>query len=132
MTGSSQASRSASDEPPRQPAVTPQEPPAAQAWHALLRPDVELSFEFCAELNARMRAEKLKFGDRVHCPFLRPFFLTPEDDRRVRAVTEAIAAIGERVVKQSLADPALLAQAALTPDEERLARISPGYGRSKP
>ena len=130
MTASSQASRSASDEPPRQPAVTPQEPPAAQAWHALLRPDVELSFEFCAELNARMRAEKLKFGDRVHCPFLRPFFLTAEDDRRVRAVTEAIAAIGERVVKQSLADPALLAQAALTPDEERLVRISPGYGRS--
>src|SRR5580693_10252622 len=130
MTGSSQASLSASDEPPRQPAVSPQEPPAAKAWHALLRPDVELSFEFCAELNARMRAEKLKFGDRVHCPFLRPFFLTPEDDRRVRAVTEAIAAIGERVVKQSLADPALLAQAALTPDEERLARISPGYGRS--
>jgi len=48
MTGSSKASRSASDEPPRQPTVTPQEPPAAQAWHALLRPDVELSFEFCA------------------------------------------------------------------------------------
>src|ERR1700719_764789 len=123
MTGSSQASRSTSDERPR-PAVTPQEPPAAKAWHGLLRPDVELSPEFCAQLNARMRAEKLKFGDRVHCPFLRPFFLTAEDDRRVRAVTEAIAAIGERVVKQSLADPTLLAQAALTPDEERLARNS--------
>ena len=58
MTGSPQAPRSASDEPPRQPAVLPQEPPAAKAWHALLRPDVELSPEFCAELNARMRADK--------------------------------------------------------------------------
>lgn len=77
-----------------------------------------------------MRAEKLKFGDRVHCPFLRPFFLSPGDDRRVREVSEAIAALGERVVTQSLADPALLAQAALSPDEERLARISPGYGTS--
>ena len=129
MTGSPQASRFASDQNAgANPA--PQQPAAATAWHALLRPDVELSPEFCAELNARMHAEKLRFGDRVHCPFLRPFFLTPEDDRRVREVSEAIAAIGERVVKQSLADPALLAQAALTPDEERLVRIAPGYGRS--
>ena len=107
MMGSPQASRSTSDQQPGQPPTTPQAPPAATAWHALLRPDVELSPEFCATLNARMRAEKLRFGDRVHCPFLRPFFLTVEDDRRVRAVTEAIAAIGERVVKQSLADPAI-------------------------
>jgi len=130
MTGSPQASRSSTNPSDRRTAHAPQELPAAKAWHALLRPDVELSPKFCADLNARMRAEKLKFGDRVHCPFLRPFFLTTEDDRWVRAVTEAIAAIAERVVKQSLADPALLAQAALTPDEERLARISPGYGRS--
>ena len=52
-----------------------------------------------------MRAESLTFGDRIHCPFLRPFFLTAEDERRVRAVAEAIAALGERVVQQSLADP---------------------------
>ena len=52
-----------------------------------------------------MSREKLKFGDRVHCPLLRPFFLTVDDDRRVREVSEAIAAMGERVVKQSLADP---------------------------
>lgn len=127
MSGSPSASRSsASGQGPS----SAHEPPPAKAWHALLRPGVELSSEFCAELNARMRAEKLKFGDRVHCPFLRPFFLTAEDDRRVREVSEAIAAMGERVVKQSLADPALLAQAALAPDEERLARISPGYGTS--
>ena len=122
MTGSPQPLRSTS--------ASVQESAPAKAWHALLRPDVELSPAFCSELNARMRAEKLKFGDRVHCPFLRPFFLSTEDDRRVREVSEAIAALGERVVKQSLADPALLAQAALSPDEERLARISPGYGTS--
>ena len=107
-----------------------QEPPAAKAWHALLRPDVELSPEYRAALNDRMRAEKLKFGDRLHCPFLRPFFLTAEDDRRVREVSEAIAAMGERVVKQSLADASLLKQAALSPEEERLARIAPGYATS--
>ncbi|HSY58953.1 MAG TPA: circularly permuted type 2 ATP-grasp protein [Terriglobales bacterium] len=122
MTGSPQPLRSNT--------VLPQEPAPAKVWHALLRPDIELSPAFLGELNARMRAEKLKFGDRVHCPFLRPFFLTSKDDSRVREVAEAIAALGERVVRQSLADPALLAQAALSPDEERLARISPGYNTS--
>ena len=102
----------------------------AGVWHGLLRPDVELGPAFCAEMNARMRAERLTFGDRVHCPFLRPFFLTTEDERRVREVSEAIARLGERVVKQSLSDPALLAQAALSHEEERLARINPGYPTS--
>ena len=77
-----------------------------------------------------MRAERLTFGERIHCPFLRPFFLTAEDEQRVRAVAESIAALGERVVKQSLADPRLLAQSALSPEEERLARINPRYATS--
>lgn len=97
----------------------------AELWHGLLRSDVELAPAFCAELNARMRAEKLTFGDRVHCPFLRPFFLSTQDENRVREVAELIARLGERVVAQALADPGLLAQVALTPQEERLARIPP-------
>ena len=102
----------------------------AEAWHRLLRPDIELAPAFLTELNARMRAERLTFGERIHCPFLRPFFLTADDEQRVRTVAEAIAALGERVVKQSLADPRLLAQSALSPEEERLARIHPRYGTS--
>ena len=105
-------------------------PSPVEAWNGLLRPEVELTPAFSNELNARMRAERLTFGDRVHCPFLRPFFLTAEDERRVRTVAETIAALGERVVTQSLADPKLLAQSALSPEEERLARINPGYSTS--
>lgn len=77
-----------------------------------------------------MRAERLTFGDRVHCPFLRPFFLTTDDEHRVRGVAETIAQLGERVVKQALVDPPLLAQVALNPEEERLARIAPRYSTS--
>ena len=98
---------------------------AAEVWHGLLRPGVELTPAFCTDLNARMRASRLTFGDRVHCPFLRPFFLTEEDDQRVRVVAETIARLGERVAKQALADTRLLAQVALSPEEERLARIRP-------
>lgn len=114
--------------PASQPVRT--QPSPAEVWHSLLRQDVELAPAFCNELNARMRSKRLVFGDRVHCPFLRPFFLTAEDEQRVRAVAEAIATLGERVVKQSLADPRLLAQSALSPAEERLARINPRYATS--
>jgi len=107
---------------------TPSSP--AEFWHSLLRADVELAPAFCAELDARMRAEKLTFGERVHCPFLRPFFLSTQDENRVREVAELMARLGERVVAQALSDPALLAQAALTPAEERLARIPPRYRTS--
>ena len=116
MTSSPQASRA--------------QPSPADVWHSLLRADVELTPAFCAELNARMRSERLTFGNRVHCPFLRPFFLTTQDEQRVREVAEAIARLGERVVKQALADPQLLAQVALNPEEERLARINPRYPTS--
>ena len=117
MSGSAQAAR-------------PTAVAAADAWHALLRPDIELTPKFCEELNARMRAEKLTFGDRVHCPFLRPFFLSQEDEQRVREVAEAVAALGERVVNQALAEPHLLAQVALSPEEIRLAQINPRYPTS--
>ncbi|MGH9531696.1 MAG: circularly permuted type 2 ATP-grasp protein [Terriglobales bacterium] len=100
---------------------------AAQAWHALLRPEEELGAAFCDDLAARMRAQRLTFGDRVHCPFLRPFFLEEADEQRVRKVVETIAAVGERVVQAALESPALLAQAALSEAEDRLVRIEPGY-----
>src|SRR3977135_4427673 len=75
-----------------------------------------------------MRKAKLTFGDRVHCPFLRPFFLSPEDEERVRTIAETIAELGERIVTAALVDRHLFAQLQLRPDEERLARIPPGYG----
>ena len=102
-------------------------PSPVDAWHALLRNDVELTPAFCAELAARMRAKRLTFGDRVHCPFLRPFFITEPDEARVRPVAETIAVLGERVVEAALASRDLLAQVGLSEEEERLARIEPGY-----
>ena len=85
---------SASARPPASPA---RPGPARQAtrwtpidaWHALLRPDVELTPAFTPTSSpASMRARKLTFGDRVHCPFLRPFFLTEADEARMRTAAE--------------------------------------------
>jgi len=96
-------------------------------WHGLLRPDVELGREFWEEFSAGMRARKLTFGDRVHCPFLRPFFLTEADEARMRKAAETIAALGERVVRAALESRTLFDQLELTEAETELVRIDPGY-----
>jgi hypothetical protein len=105
-------------------------PPSAAHWQSLLRPDVELSPAFGEELTGQMRAARLTFGGRVHCPFLRPFFIEEADEARVRSVVESLADIGERVVAASLGDRGLLEQLALTEAEERLVHIDPGYRRA--
>jgi len=99
-------------------------------WHALLRPDLELSPRFCGELAASMRERKLTFGDRMHCPFLRPFFLTQAEEARMRAAAETIASLGERVVQAALGSQDVFDQLGLTDAETRLVRIEPGYATS--
>ncbi len=103
---------------------------AAEHWHSLLRPGVELTPAYGEEFSARLRAARLTFGDRVHCPFLRPFFLDEQDEHRVRVIAELIAALGERVILAALESPPLLAQLGLRPEEERLARIPVTYTRA--
>ena len=103
---------------------------AAAAWNGLLRADRELTPAFCAALAASMRERKLTFGDRVHCSVLRPFFLTAADESRIRTASEAIAAIGERVVAAAMSDDGLLRALGVAPAEERLIRIEPGYARA--
>ena len=100
------------------------------AWTALLRPERELTPEFAASLSAALRQRRLTFGDRVHCPVLRPFFLTAADETRIRTASETIAAIGERVVAAAMDDARLLAALGVTEPEERLIRIDPGYARA--
>ena len=102
-------------------------PTPIETWNGLLRPDVELSAGYWEELSSRMRGARLTFGERFLCPFLRPFFLSDADEHRVRHVAEAMAVIGEKVVQAALAKPELLRYLRLTPDEERLVRIAPGY-----
>src|SRR6266403_3885371 len=108
------------------PSVTP--PAPREEWHEILKATLLRVPSLPQDLFKRMRKAKLTFGDRVHCPFLRPFFLSPEDEERVRTVAEAIAEIGERIVTAALDDRHLFAQLHLRPEEERFARMPTGYG----
>src|ERR1700724_89974 len=107
----------------------PMDGTAAEYWHALLHPALKKNHAFAENFLKELRAAKLTFGDRVHCPFLRPFFLSPEDEARVRPVAETIAELGERVALAALADDKLFAQFHLRPEEARLARLPGGNGR---
>jgi uncharacterized circularly permuted ATP-grasp superfamily protein len=96
-------------------------------WHAAVLPEEEFAPARLRELSAQMAARRLTFGSRLLCPFLRPFFLSPDDEARMRQAAEAIASAGEKVVRAALDSPALFAELGMTDAEARLARIDPGY-----
>jgi len=103
-------------------------PHPVEYWDELLRPLVKKSPDLAKRFLQQVREAKLTFGDRVHCPFLRPVFLSPQDDERVKFVAETIAAMAERLTAAALEDTSLLEQFHLRPEEERLARMTTGYG----
>src|SRR5467141_1982666 len=110
------------------PSATP--PTPQEEWTEILKATLLRVPALPQDLFKRMRKAKLTFGDRVHCPFLRPFFLSPEDEERVRTVAETIADLGERITTTALDDRHLFAQFHLREEEERLVRIPTGYGRA--
>lgn len=93
-------------------------------WDLLLRPLIKNSTKLAANFLKQVTAAKLTFGKRVHCPFLRPVFLSQQDEERVRTVAEAIATIAERVTRAALEDASLFEQFHLRPEEERLVRLT--------
>src|SRR5260370_13395601 len=105
-------------------------PSPAEEWHAILKAALLRVPARPEDLFKRMRRARLTFGGGVHCPFLRPFFLSPEDEERVRTVAETIADLGERITSAALDDKHLFAQFHLREKEERLVRIPTGYGRA--
>ncbi|HTQ96859.1 MAG TPA: hypothetical protein VMH89_08635 [Candidatus Acidoferrum sp.] len=96
-------------------------------WDELLRPVLKKTPNLAKDFLEEVRSAKLTFGKRVHCPFLRPVFLSPQDEDRVRRVAETIAEIAERVTSAALEDTSLFAQFHLRPEEERLVRLNGGY-----
>jgi hypothetical protein len=105
-------------------------PAPAEEWHAILKATLLRVPALPEDFFKRLRRGKLTFGDRVHCPFLRPFFLSPDDEARVRTVAETVADLGERIAMAALDDKHLFAQLHLREEEERLARIPAGFGRA--
>lgn len=102
-------------------------PDPVEYWDKLLRAALKKSPEVPKQFLDQLRTANLTFGKRVHCPFLRPVFLSPQDEERVRGVAEVIASIAERLTLAALEDRALFEQFHLRPEEERLVRLKGGY-----
>jgi len=79
-----------------------------------------------------MRSRSLYFGDRPLCTVLRPLFHTEADYRYLSQRTEAMLRVFRKASDAMLADPTLLAQIHLTPDEEELVRLPTGYTTNIP
>jgi hypothetical protein len=88
---------------------------------------VELTEAYADAFTAELRARHLHFGERIHCPFLRPFFLDDEQLALVRRVSETIARMGETLVAALDTRPDLLDALAVTEAERALVAIDPGY-----
>ena len=96
---------------------------ATEQWDTLLKAELRNTPQFTEKFYAKLRAANLTFGKRVHCPFLRPFFLSSEDEQRVRVVAETMAELAERVTDAALKNDALLEQFHLRDEELRLVRL---------
>ena len=81
------------------------------------------------QLIAQQRELGLTFGDRPTCPFLRPHIISRTLYDEVARAAQTIARAIERVVERALIDKDLLAELSLTPREEQMARIDPGYSQ---
>jgi hypothetical protein len=75
-----------------------------------------------------MRQRRLTFGGRLLCPFLRPFFLTPADEARVKHAAEAMWRLGEQLARAAVQDRSLLSALGLSEAEVDLVTIDPGPG----
>ncbi|HEU4766307.1 MAG TPA: hypothetical protein VFS77_03005, partial [Pyrinomonadaceae bacterium] len=95
----------------------------------LLVDDLTLGPAVFDRLRAAQEELGLVFGDRPTCPFLRPYILNRPQYDAVKQAAEVIARAFEKVAAEALHNKELMDLLCLTPVEEELARIDPGYGR---
>ncbi|MFO0814758.1 MAG: hypothetical protein U0796_16185 [Gemmatales bacterium] len=86
-----------------------------------------LALETQGRMDQYHQQHKLFFGDRMMCTVLRPRFLSPDQyhflQRRVRILLSAF----HKIQAAALADADFRAQFGLTPQEDELAMLDPGF-----
>lgn len=94
-------------------------------YHALLDADTARATQ--QQLTAEQRARNLYFGERPLVSVLRPRFITRAQYAFVQRACGLVTAAAHRLANALLDQPALRADLALTPAEERLIAMHPGY-----
>jgi glutathionylspermidine synthase len=91
--------------------------------------DASLGPELFDRLRQAQHELGLTHGDRPTCSFLRPLILQRQQYDSVKAAAETIAHAFEKVAHAALSNRQLMDSLHLTPFEEEMARIEPGYTR---
>lgn len=95
----------------------------------LLLNDVSLGPDVFDRLREAQRKLGLLHGDRPTCSFLRPHILHRRQYDEIKYAAETIARAFEKVANAALTNPLLMELLCMTPLEEEMARIDPGYTR---
>lgn len=104
---------------------------AVSYYHSLLEDD-GLAAETYEILHEGLRKNRLIFGGRPLCPYLRPHFVTVADWARITVICETVWSALQKVKDAAVKDDALLNELGLTPIERELVKIDPGYTQVSP
>jgi uncharacterized circularly permuted ATP-grasp superfamily protein len=95
----------------------------------LLLDDVSLGPGLFDQLREAQQKLGLLHGDRPICSFLRPHILHRRQYDEIKYAAETIANAFEKVANAALTNQPLMQLLCMTPREEEMARIDPGYSR---
>lgn len=104
---------------------------AVSYYHSLLEDD-GLAAETYEILHDGLRRNRLIFGGRPLCPYLRPHFVTVADWARIKVICETVWSALQKVKDAAVKDDALLDELGVTAIERELVKIDPGYRQVSP
>ncbi|MGD9628250.1 MAG: hypothetical protein AB7V18_03300 [Pyrinomonadaceae bacterium] len=104
---------------------------AVSYYHSLLEDD-GLAAETYEILHEGLRRNRLIFGGRPLCPYLRPHFVTVADWARIKVICETVWSALQKVKDAAVKDDVLLDELGVTAIERELVKIDPGYRQVSP
>ncbi len=104
---------------------------AVAHYHHLLE-DPDTAAESLKILNDGLESNKLIFGGRPLCPYLRPHFVTEADWSMITETSAIIWSTLQKVKDAAVIDDEILVELGLTEIERELVKIDPGYSQVSP
>jgi len=104
----------------------------AVAYYNELLEDADIAASSFQVLHDGLEHNKLIFGGRPLCPYLRPHFVTETDWKSAVATCETIWSALQKVKDAAVNDDALLDELGITEIEKELVKIDPGYKQVSP
>ncbi|MGE0128164.1 MAG: hypothetical protein AB7U82_08790 [Blastocatellales bacterium] len=98
---------------------------AIKHYHSLL--EGSLADDAIAKLKSGVDRYNLRFGSQPICSVLRPMLVSEQQYEQVRRDSTLVLSAIETLYRALMADSKLRAELMLTPDEERLISLDPGF-----